>query len=81
MKRTPQAEDLQLYVKALIELGEIQQAAYHLDGVRRQKDGLEEDLAHMVRDVVEGLEQEQPGNHDSPTAGSTELCSTATGSK
>ena len=60
LKRTPQAEDLQLYVKALIELGEIQQAAHHLDGVRRQKDGLEgEDLAHMVRDVVEGLEQEQ----------------------
>ena len=60
LKRTPQAEDLQLYVKALIELGEIQQAAHHLDGVRRQKDGLEgEDLARMVRDVVEGLEQEQ----------------------
>ena len=60
LKRTPQAEDLQLYVKASIELGEIQQAAQHLDGVRRQKDGLEgEDLAHMVRDVVEGLEQEQ----------------------
>ena len=60
LKRTPQAEDLQLYVKALIELGEIQQAAHHLDGVRRQKDGLEgEDLTHMVRDVVEGLEQEQ----------------------
>ena len=60
LKRTPQAEDLQLYVKALIELGEIQQAAHHLDGVRRQKDGLEgEDLARMVRDVVEGLEKEQ----------------------
>tara|TARA_X000000950_G_scaffold24409_2_gene26132 strand:- start:794 stop:2122 length:1329 start_codon:yes stop_codon:yes gene_type:complete len=60
LKRTPQAEDLQLYVKALIELGEIQQAAHHLDGVRRQKDGLEgEDLARIVRDVVEGLEKEQ----------------------
>ena len=60
LKRTPQAEDLQLYVKALIELGEIQQAAQHLDGVRQQKDGLEgEDLALMVRDVVEGLEKEQ----------------------
>ncbi|MBT7205485.1 MAG: hypothetical protein HN867_18700 [Deltaproteobacteria bacterium] len=60
LKRTPQAEDLQLYVKALIELGEIQQAAHHLDGVRRQKEGLEgEDLARMVRDVVEGLEKEQ----------------------
>jgi hypothetical protein len=60
LKRTPQAEDLQLYVNALIELGEIQQAAHHLDGVRRQKDGLEgEDLARMVRDVVEGLEKEQ----------------------
>ena len=60
LKRTPQAEDLQLYVKALIELREIQQAAHHLDGVRRQKDGLEgEDLARMVRDVVEGLEKEQ----------------------
>jgi hypothetical protein len=60
LNRTPQAEDLQLYVKALIELGEIQQAAHHLDGVRRQKDGLEgEDLARMTRDVVEGLEREQ----------------------
>ena len=60
LKRTPQAEDLQLYVKALIELGEIQQAAQHLNGVRQQKDGLEgEDLAHMVRDVVKGLEKEQ----------------------
>ena len=60
LKRTPRPEDLQLYVQALVELGEIRQAARHLEGVRRQTEGLEGDgLARMVREVVEGLEREQ----------------------
>jgi hypothetical protein len=60
LQQSASPEALQLYVQAHLQLGDVQQAARHFEGVRQSTNGLDSAfMADLTTRLLEGLEQAQ----------------------